>query len=404
MNEAAGLPENNAPASRERLPARAGRLIWQALRIATPIAVVVVPFGYAITGLHGDVVMGLGCGLAVGVGVGLRGGSSGGPRTGILVGSIVGIITALLAGELPWDGFIMLVAPILGLSVGLIDGLGGPALSGYRDIGREALIVSVLLALGFLPVFPFGSAAGLTAILLVPWTVLIAGLLSHSREGWRDARPPRLLVASAVVLQALVLFTTLGEVLPQTRGIPLAVVAWPIAWSIAIPLAGPVVAFVVGRAATTWLKPRLRMYGRLADYLRVMWIPVGGFAVGYLTIIIVFSGFYGMLERFRPGAFADPGTGIVDWLSFAFFTALGQDFITITPVSVAARMLVGVHLILSAGWALVVVRGSDDVHPAEAGPDRSVDGGPKRRMRGKAGVRMITSPSPRRGCRPCPAN
>jgi len=264
MNEAAGLPENNAPASRERLPARAGRLIWQALRIATPIAVVVVPFGYAITGLHSDVLMGLGCAL-------------------------------------------------------------------------------------------FGLAAGLTAIVFIPWTVLIAGLLSHRREGWRDARPPRLLVISAVVLQALVVFSALNEVLRQIpAGIPATVVAWPIAWSIAIPLAGPVAAFVVGRAATTWLKPRLRMYGQLADYLRVMWIPVGGFAVGYLTIIVVFSGFYGMLERFHPGAFADPGTGIVDWLSFAFFTALGQDFITITPVSVAARMLVGVHLILSAGWALVL--------------------------------------------------
>jgi len=355
MNEAAGLPENNAPASRERLPARAGRLIWQALRIATPIAVVVVPFGYAITGLHSDVLMGLGCALAVGVGVGLRGGSSGGPRTGILVGSIVGIITALLAGELPWDGYMMLAAPVAGLSVGLIDGLRGSALSGYRDIGRETLIVSVLLALGFLPVSPFGLAAGLTAIVFIPWTVLIAGLLSHRREGWRDARPPRLLVISAVVLQALVVFSALNEVLRQIpAGIPATVVAWPIAWSIAIPLAGPVAAFVVGRAATTWLKPRLRMYGQLADYLRVMWIPVGGFAVGYLTIIVVFSGFYGMLERFHPGAFADPGTGIVDWLSFAFFTALGQDFITITPVSVAARMLVGVHLILSAGWALVL--------------------------------------------------
>ena len=354
MSEAARLPEDYVPASRDRLPARAARLIWEAIRIATPIAVVVVPFGYAITGLHSDVLMGLGCGLAVGVGVGLRGGSPGGLRTGILVGSIVGIITALLAGELPWDGYVLLVAPIPGLSVGLIDGLRGSALSGYRDIGRETLIVSVLLALGFLPVYPFGLSAGVAAILFVPWTVLIAGLLCHRREGWRDVRPPTLLVISAVVLQTLFLFTLLDEVLQPRPATPATVVAWLMAWSVAIPLAGPVAAFVVGRAATTWLKPRLRMYGQLADYLRVMWIPVGGFAVGYLTIIVVFAGFYGMLERFHPGAFADPGTGIVDWLSFAFFTALGQDFITITPVSVAARMLVGVHLILSAGWALVL--------------------------------------------------
>lgn len=358
MNEEARSPQSNRPASPERLPARAARLIWQALRIATPIVVVVVPFGYAITGLHSDVLMGLGCGLAVGVGVGLRGGSPGGLRTGILV---VGMITALLAGESPWDGYIALVAPVVGLSVGLIDGLRGSALSGYRDIGRETLIVSFLVGLGFLPVVGLGRPLQTiffvpwTVLLFAPWTVLIAGLLSQRREGWRDARPPRLLVIGVVVLQGYVVFTTLSEVLRQIpEGMPATVVAWPIAWSVAIPLVGPVAAFVVGRAATTWLKPRLRMYGQLADYLRVMWMPVGGFAVGYLTIIVVFSGFYGMLERFHPGAFADPGTGIMDWLSFAFFTALGQDFITITPVSVAARMLVGVHLILSAGWALVL--------------------------------------------------
>ena len=136
------------------------------------------------------------------------------------------------------------------LAVGLIDGLGRTSLSGYRDVSR--------------------------------------GLLSRRRQGWRDTRPPRLLVGGAVVLPAL------------------------------------------------------------------MWVPIGGFAVGYLTIIVLFAGFYGMLERFSPGAFADAGTGITDWLSFAFFTALGQDFTTVAPVVVSARLLVGVHLILSAGWVVVL--------------------------------------------------
>ena len=74
------------------------RLILPAARIAASIAVVVVPFGYAITGDHGDVLMGVGCGLGVGVGVGLRGGAGSGPGTGIVVGSIVGITAALIRG------------------------------------------------------------------------------------------------------------------------------------------------------------------------------------------------------------------------------------------------------------------------------------------------------------------
>jgi len=327
-----------------------------AVQIGAVVAVVVVPFGYAITGLHRDVLMGFGCALAVGVGVGLRGGSPGGRWTGILVGSIVGIITALLAGELPWDGFGVLVAPVLGLSVGLIDGLGGSTLSGYRDIGRETLIVSILLALGLLPVSLrlWGLAAVLAPLLYVPWIVLIAGLLSHCREGWLDARPPRLLVISAVFLQALFAFLLLIEVLQQNPGIPATVLARPIAWLLAILLVGPVAAFIVGRAATTWLTPRLRMYARLADDLSVVWVPIGGFASGCLTIIVLFAGFYGMLERFQPGAFSNAGTGVIDWLWFAFFNALAQDYAALAPVSVAARALVGAHLILSVGWALVL--------------------------------------------------
>ena len=59
---------------------------WLAIRIAAAVAIVVVPFGYAVTGVRTDVLIGAGCGLAIGVGVGLRGGSRSGPWTGILVG------------------------------------------------------------------------------------------------------------------------------------------------------------------------------------------------------------------------------------------------------------------------------------------------------------------------------
>ena len=332
------------------------RLIWLAVRIAAVIAVVVVPFGYAVTGVETDVLMGAGCGLAVGVGVGLRGGPRSGVWTGVLIGSMVGIVTALLAGTLSLDGFGVLVLPILALTVGLIDGLSGSSFSGYRDVGRETCIVAALLALGLFPTMQWGMLrALLVPFLLVPWTMLMAGLLSHRREGWRDARPPRLLLVSAVGLHAFMAFMAASDTVQQNPGIPGIDLVWPIAevlifWLLVVPAA----AFFLGRAAITWLQPRLRVYAFLADYLRVMWVPIGGFAVGYLTIIVLFSGFYGMLEHFRPGAFAGAGAGIADWFSFAFFAALGQDFTTIAPISASARMLVGAHLILSAGWALVL--------------------------------------------------
>ena len=330
-------------------------MAWLAVRIAAAVALVVVSFGYAVTGVHTEVLMGAGCGLAVGVGVGLRRGTQSGPWTGILIGAIVGIAVALIAGVVTHIGWEIFGPPLLALSVGLIDGLRGSSLPRYRDVSRETLFVSVLLALGFLPSFlAMGAFAAwakylfVSTCFLTPWIALMAGLLSRHRKGWRDARPPRWLVLGPVLFPVVFVFWWASGGLDDVGmcffvvGLSLVLVVMPIA------------AFLLGRATATWLQPRLRVYGPLADYLRVMWVPIGGFAVGYLTIIVLFAGFYGMLERFSPGAFVGAGTGISEWVSFAFFNALGQDYTPIVPVSAGARMLVGAHLILSAGWALVL--------------------------------------------------
>ncbi len=335
------------------------RLIWPAVQIATAVALVVVPFGYAITGVHTDVLLGAGCGIAIGVGVGLRGGSASGAWTGILSGSILGIATALIAGLIAGNPWGLLGPPILALAVGLIDGLGQSSLSGYREVTRETCIVAVLLTVGLFPamvaldvfgagIVSRGTLVAVLTLLLIPTTALVAGLVSQRREGWRDTRPPTWLLLGAVPLPALLALLMVTGVLDEGG---LADIVVSLTFSLVVL---PAVAFLAGRAATIWLRPRLRVYGQLADYLRVMWVPIGGFAVGYLTIIVLFAGFYGMLERFSPAAFADAGTGIVDWISFAFFTALGQDYATVAPVSVSARALVGAHLILSAGWAVVL--------------------------------------------------
>ena len=346
------------------------QLIWRAVRIAPAVALVVVPFGYAITGIHSEVLMGAGCGVAVGVGVGLRGGGRGGPWTGILIGSVVGITVALIAGSFTGTRWGILVTPNLALAVGVIAGLGGSSLCGYRDICRETFIMSVLLTLGFFPAhialgtfsyLPAGgvlSLAGMTLVaplMAMPPVALLAGVLSHRRKEWHDTRPPRLLMLGAAAPTALVVYLLLVGVLVDVRGLAgiqlIRAIASMLILSVVVY---PGAAFLLGRAATTWLQPRLRVYGQLADYLRVMWVPIGGFAVGYLTIIVLFAGFYGMLERFQPGAFAGAGTGVIDWLWFAFFNALAQDYAAVAPVSVAARALVGAHLILSVGWALVL--------------------------------------------------
>ena len=271
--------------------------------------------------------------------------------------------SALIAGLLPGNPWGFLVPPVLALSVGLIR-VRGARLSGYREMTRETFIASILLSVGLLPAliaignFSHPDGMNLNRALLpvmpigfVPLMALIAGLLTHRHDGWRDTRPPVLLFLGAVVPVALVVFMmATGRVDEGFR-------TWQLGVSIVLSMfVVPAAAFLAGRLTIAWLEPRLRVYGHLADYLRVMWVPIGGFAVGYLTIIVVFAGFYGMLERFSPGAFGGAGASadITDWLSFSFFTALGQDFLTISPDSVGSRVLVGVHLILSAGWAVVL--------------------------------------------------
>ena len=351
----------NTRADKGTLP----RLIWLACRIALVVAVVTISIGYAITGLHTEVLKSAGCGIAVGVGVGVRGGPRSGPWTGVLVGVIIGVATALITGLSPLRGFAVLVLPILALALGLIAGLRGSSMTGYRDMSREAFVVSILMAFGFLPAWlaegEFASGMrsdGLqlmaATLVLSIWVAPITGLLSHRRKGWRDTRPPLLLVLGAAMLAILLSVGMATGHLEEGRGLSgVALVAMIVSLG-AVSVIVPAVVFLLGRAIIIWLEPRLRVYGYLADYLRVMWVPIGAFAVGYLTIIVLFAGFYGMLERFQPGAFANAGTGITEWLSFAFYTALGQDFATTAPVSVGARILVGVHLILGAGWAVVM--------------------------------------------------
>ena len=341
------------------------RLIWLACRIAIVVAAVVVPFGYAITALHTDVLTSAGCGIAIGVGVGVRGGPRSGPWTGVLVGVIIGMATALVAGLSPLPGFAVLVMPILALALGLIAGLRGSSLTGYRDMTREALIVSVILALGFLPAwiaqgeFSSDSLAdgivlvGATLVLFI-WNALLAGLVSHRREGWRDTRPPLWLALGAAALATLLILAVATGRVEEGRGLSGIYLVAMIAFMLAVAVATPVAAFLLGRTVIVWLEPRLRVYGYLADYLRVMWVPLGAFAVGYLTIIVLFAGFYGTLARFEPEAFSNPANGITEWLSFSFYAAVGQDFLTTAPVTVGARILVGTHLIVSAGWAVVM--------------------------------------------------
>lgn len=331
---------------RSRL-AKIGRRILHAAQAAAVIALVTVPFGYATTAAPDRVALGAVSGLAVGLGLCLRLGERNGRLIGILVGALVGVAATLIAA-----GFSAnpgpLVPPVLALAIGLMDGLGPSRIAGYREAARESLLVSGLLAVGLL-LGPLGVLGAVAALVVVPTTTLYAGFLGPDASGRRFSRPPLLLLAAFAAMFVLVtLISTLEAQAPRS----LAEAAFRAASTLVLV---PLPVFLGARALAGFLRPRLRVYLDLAEYLRVMWIPIGGFAIGYLAIIVVFAGFAGMLERFYPGSFSGAsGAGVAQWILFSFYAAIAEPYSSITPASGAARLLTGAQLVLSVGWALVV--------------------------------------------------
>ena len=370
------------------------------VRIAVAIAFVVVPFGYAITGFHSDVLMGAGCGIAIGVGVGLRGGSRSGLWTGILIGSIVGMAVVLVAGGISGNRWGLITPPTLALAVGLIDGLDRSSLAGYREMSREALIVAVLLTLGFLPAhvaegillelqasddFLLASILLVFPLLLMPLIALMAGLLTHRREGWRDARPPRLLILGAAVPPVLFAFLMATGTLQEGRGLSGMNLILGIAYALGLfMVALPAAAFLLGRAATAWLQPRLQVYSRLAEYLRAMWVPIGGFAVGYLTIIVLFARVLRHAGALQPRSVRRSGRRIRGH-RLAVLRVLHRTRPGLSDRGPRFRRCQAARRSppdLLGGMGGRVVRGGDVIHRPEAGPDRAAACGGRRGLTG----------------------
>ena len=322
--------------------------LWRCVLIGAGVLVVVVPFGYAASGDYVQVVRGAGYGLVVGVGLAFRTRRSRQTWLALLVGSAVGLVTVQTLAILPQtqQGPLNTLPPAMALALALVDGFGERRIQGYRDATRESFVVSLLLT--GLALVPDSGVLFFMPWCFLPAAALIAGFFSRTADERRYVRPPAWLILLTLSMMVLLGLLLLLEEQPSIRAAALTVLTDTVAV--------PVAVFLVARAVAVWLHPRLLVYSQLVAYLRVMWVPIGGFAIGYLVIILLFAGFYGMLAHFSPGAFTGVGedAGIMTWVSFAFFTGVGRDYTGIVPVSTGAQALVGAQLIPSIGWALVV--------------------------------------------------
>lgn len=110
---------------------------------------------------------------------------------------------------------------------------------------------------------------------------------------------------------------------------------------------------VLGNHVNQWivaLQPAFRLLRRLGRTLTA-------FAVGYLTLILLFSTFFAALWRLQgPGAFAglpaDPGLPVFFYFSLTTATTIGYG--DIVPHSGSARCLTGVEAMACLAWTLVV--------------------------------------------------
>jgi hypothetical protein len=110
-----------------------------------------------------------------------------------------------------------------------------------------------------------------------------------------------------------------------------------------------------GRIAAHWLKPRLEVFDKLMPYLREMWVPLGGFALGYFAIVFLFACSYGVAWRTDPRMFsgmpANASFGYFFYFSLATISTLG--YTTIVPASAAVKTLVSIEVVLGIGWITV---------------------------------------------------
>ncbi|MCA9292029.1 MAG: hypothetical protein KDA25_12935, partial [Phycisphaerales bacterium] len=211
--------------------------------------------------------------------------------------------------------------------------------------------VGLLIGLGIVSALAWQGVIG--GILMGFSIGSLLGLRRDPARGWRGGlrRPPRwLLVANGAITALIVFGVRFGD-----RE------SWLLACVLAIlsQYVFPLVSFSLSAAAAEWFRPRIHVYRQLAGYLRVMWVPIGAFAVGYLCIILVFATLAAALYRYDQAAFSGTDfTGqrsvIDDFFRFAVYNVLAPDYNTVAPASGLAHLLVTLQLVFSFGWAVVV--------------------------------------------------
>ena len=299
-------------------------------------AIVFAPVAYGVLGARPIAFALLGCALATALGLAIRLPLD----AAMVVAPIAGVLAGLLALPLlplalgPGVTFALLLT----LSAGILDGMAATRAVGLRDGLRLSAGLAIWLTLALLPAY--GPMVLVGAAIVTPMVGAFAGLEGPTRVGPRRWLWP--LIALALSAAAMGVTTAMETKSPVTAALAFTGSAG--------------VLFILGRLIAGWLSPRVRVLTELGLYLRAMWVPLGGFVVGYLFLALFFAGLYAALHRAFPatsfvGA-SDPSFG--DWFFFSITTATTLGDPVVQPISGFSRSLVGIQAVLATCWLIAV--------------------------------------------------
>lgn len=108
-----------------------------------------------------------------------------------------------------------------------------------------------------------------------------------------------------------------------------------------------------------WIIPGIYTLGFLLEYIKVTWIPVSTFFVGYVVMSLVFGGLFALVAYHDPKSFVP----VSDWplneylyYSFTIVTTLGNA--NIVPATSLTRWITIVEIMLNIVWMTVILAAS----------------------------------------------
>ena len=141
-------------------------------------------------------------------------------------------------------------------------------------------------------------------------------------------------------------------------------VAMELAWWMPLSIIATIV-FVISVQTVTWFSHQLDVLRRLSAYVQILAKPFAWFAIGYISIIVLFATWYWAINAAScpqpydcphpfAGAGLSPAASFTDFLYFSLVTVATVGFGDVVPQSDLARTVCALEVLAGIAWVTVV--------------------------------------------------